>query len=456
MNRGGDVLVVEDESTSRMVLERWLSDAGYGVVGVPDAEEALKQIVRHPPNIVCLDLGLPGMGGLELLGVLRERYSSTSVIVLTGERDVDTVVTTVRRGAFDYLIKPLDRERVLKSVAQASDRAPISTASRSSRKPPILGNSTAMRSFFDMLAKLAPTNVSVLLHGESGTGKELAARALHDMSPRVDGPFIALNCAAIPESLQESEFFGHERGAFTGATSQRKGAMELAHKGTLFLDEVGELGAGPQAKLLRALQERTFRRVGGEQDHPSDFRLVTGTHRDLAADVEAGRFRSDLFFRLTVFELELPPLREREGDIEILASAFIAASNRRETRLAPEASRALESYHWPGNVRELENAILRALVVCRDGVITADDLPQRVRSGTLPPARITPLPEIPPSSGRPLEELERRALETALEQTRGNVTEAVRILGIGRTTAYRLIKKYGMRFRATGSSDNRG
>ncbi|MFO0611632.1 MAG: sigma-54 dependent transcriptional regulator [Polyangiaceae bacterium] len=454
------MLVVEDEATSRLILERWLSDAGYRTIGVASAEDALKHLGRRSPDVACLDLGLPGMGGLELLGVLRERHPSTAVIILTGERDVDMVVTTVRRGALDYLVKPLDRERVLKSVRYAADRGPISAPSPSSRKRPILGSSAAMRRFLEMLEKLAPTNVSVLVHGESGTGKELAARALHELGPRPEGPFVALNCAAIPESLQESEFFGHERGAFTGATSQRKGAMELADKGTLFLDEVGELGLALQAKLLRALQERSFRRVGGEQDWPSDFRLVTATHRDLAADVEAGRFRSDLFFRLTVFELELPPLRERHGDLEILANAFIAASSRGEARLTPEALRALEGYHWPGNVRELENAIMRALVVCRDGVITPDDLPQRVRSGSQQTPPVSAVAAVAsataPSSARPLEELERQALETALEKTRGNVTEAVRILGIGRTTAYRLIKKYGMRVRATGSSDPHG
>jgi DNA-binding NtrC family response regulator len=307
-----------------------------------------------------------------------------------------------------------------------------------------------MQAFFSQLTRVTASDVTVLIHGESGTGKELAARALHEGSARASGPFIALNCAAIPESLQESEFFGHERGSFTGAVGQRKGVLELANHGTLFLDEVGELGASLQPKLLRSIQERTFHRVGGSQVLSSDFRLVTATHRNLSDEVEAGRFRADLFFRLTVFELELPPLRERHGDLPLLARAFVDASARdRSVVIGPDAMEAINGYEWPGNVRELENAILRALVVCQNDRITAADLPTRVRRAPPLTPRTRPAAATVEDHGSPIpqsmDNVERRALEDALAHAKGNVSEAARTLGIGRTTAYRLMRKFGIR-----------
>ncbi|NUO49124.1 MAG: sigma-54-dependent Fis family transcriptional regulator, partial [Polyangiaceae bacterium] len=293
--------------------------------------------------------------------------------------------------------------------------------------------------------RVGGTDVTVLVRGETGTGKELASRAIHDASARANGPFIAFSCAAVPETLQEAEFFGHEKGAFTSAVSMRKGRFELAHKGTIFLDEVGELGLGMQAKLLRVIQEKKFHRVGGSQEIESDFRLIAATNRDLAQEVAQGRFRSDLYFRLAVFELELPPLRSRGEDLMILAREFASRGTPRAT-FARSAEQAIGKYSWPGNIRELENTIQRALVMARDGVIVAEDLPPRVReSVAAEPAPPTATHSEPVSRTRSMNVAEREALEQALADSDGNVSEAVRKLGIGRTTAYRLMKKHGIR-----------
>jgi DNA-binding NtrC family response regulator len=469
------VLVVEDEPTSRMLIERWLERDGYRVEGAGSAEEALEVLGRVVPDVICLDIELPGMSGLEALELVMREHPRLPVIILTADREVETVVTAMQRGAHDYLPKPVDRTKLSTTVRNATELyrlklrvSSLERAASGASYKGIVGEAPSMQALFRELERVAPTDVSVLIHGESGTGKELVARAIHDASPRAEGPFVALNCAAVPESLQESEFFGHEKGAFTGALARRLGRFELAHGGTLFLDEVGELSASLQAKLLRVLQERTFQRVGGTQDVRSDFRLVTATHRDIGAEADAGRFRSDLYFRLAVFELELPALRARPGDVELLARHFLkVASPSRPLKIDPEAMAALEAYPWPGNVRELENAIQRATVVCREGMITLGDLPPRVREPHAPPpsaasSRMRPSstppstrasvslgPSRAPSAKPPqparMDEVERQALERALAQTKGNVSEAVRILGIGRTTAYRLMKKYGIR-----------
>jgi DNA-binding NtrC family response regulator len=303
----------------------------------------------------------------------------------------------------------------------------------------MLGESAAIEAVYKQIERVATTDVTVLVCGETGTGKELASRAIHEASARADGPFIALSCAAVPESLQEAEFFGHEKGAFTHAVGTRKGRFELADGGTLFLDEVGELGLALQAKLLRAIQEKSFHRVGGTQEIHSDFRLVTATNRDLAHEVAQGRFRADLYFRLAVFELELPPLRSRGDDLMLIARSFAARSDKPATFDA-RAETAMRRYPWPGNVRELENTIQRALVMCRNGIITAADLPPRVRE----PVDVETVPTSS-TPGRAMQDAERDALERALADCEGNVSEAVRKLGIGRTTAYRLMKKYGIR-----------
>jgi len=451
VEQAGLVLVVEDERTSSTLLQRWLQGEGYMVEAFETAEACIAALGRTLPDVVCLDLELPGMNGLDALRAIRGRHLRIPIVILTADRNVETVVTAMQSGAYDYLPKPIDRTKLLTTVRNAVERHKMTERlSQLERQvdggyASILGRSPAMQAVFRQLDRVAASDVTVLVHGESGTGKELVARAIHESSARRGGPFVALNCAAVPESLQESEFFGHEKGAFTGAVERRKGRFELANGGTLFLDEVGELSPALQAKLLRVLQERVFQRVGGTQDVSSDFRLLVATHRDLAEEARRGTFRSDLYFRLAVFELELPALRDRKGDVGALARRFIAEFSPNEVvTLDADAEAALEAYDWPGNVRELQNAIQRALVVAQNGTIRLDDLPAKVRESSSavtlrPRASPTPQPSLT------MEDVERRALEDALNRTHGNVSEAVRILGIGRSTAYRMMKRYGMR-----------
>lgn len=445
------VLVVEDERATAALMKHFLEDDGYTVEVLETAEACLAALTRSLPDVVCLDLMLPGIGGLEALDAVRARHLRIPIIIMTADREVETVVAAMQRGAYDYLPKPLDRTKLLTTVRNAAERHRMSERlSQLEREmcgagyAEIAGASPKMQTVFRQLDRVAASDVTVLVHGESGTGKELAARALHASSARRSKPFVALNCAAVPESLMESEFFGHERGAFTGAMAQRKGKFELADGGTLFLDEVADLSPALQAKVLRVLQERSFQRVGGSVEVQSDFRLVAATHRNLAQEAEAGRFRSDLYFRLAVFELELPPLRERDGDVLVLARRFINEhqNDNEEITIAPDAQRALEAYEWPGNVRELQNAIQRALVVRAGDAITAADLPEKVCQAQ-PTSRVVLKTSNPPALT--MDALEKRALEEALARTRGNVSEAVRILGIGRTTAYRMMKRHGMR-----------
>ncbi len=435
------ILVVEDEPALRSALERLLRREGYLVRAVESGEEGLEAVLNDPPDAVCLDVELPGMSGLQALERILRSVPQLPVVMLTGVSSVESVVEAMRRGAYDYITKPYDTARLLKTLRNAIEvrSAPQSIVPPT---PPraMLGNSAALEAVYRQIDRVAATDVTVLVRGETGTGKELASRAIHDASARAGGPFVAFSCAAIPETLQEAEFFGHEKGAFTSAVAMRKGRFELADKGTIFLDEVGELGLAMQAKLLRVIQERTFHRVGGNQEIHSDFRLIAATNRDLAQEVAQGRFRSDLYFRLAVFELELPPLRGRGDDVMLLARSFAARGGASVT-FDRSAERVIRAYSWPGNVRELENTVQRALVMCRGGVITAGDLPERVRDQ---PAPVEVSSERAPRGGS-MNAAERQALEQALADSDGNVSEAVRKLGIGRTTAYRLMKKHGIR-----------
>lgn len=434
------ILVVDDDPGVRFLLERLLRRDGYEVISVDSAEAALELLSRSSPDAACVDVNLPGMSGLVALEQMLAKSPGLPVLMITGQAAVENVVHAMRLGAYDYITKPFDAARLLKRVRNAVEvqrTKPCPAAASPPRR--MVGESAAIEAVYRQIERVASTDVTVLVCGETGTGKELASRAIHEASARAQGPFIALSCAAVPESLQEAEFFGHEKGAFTHAVATRKGRFELAHKGTLFLDEVGELGQALQAKLLRAIQEKSFHRVGGTQEIHSDFRLIAATNRDLAHEVAHGRFRADLYFRLAVFELELPPLRDRDEDLMLIARSF-AARGDKPVRFDAAAEMAMRRYPWPGNVRELENTIQRALVMCRDGIIRATDLPARVREAV-------PLETAPTSatSGRAMQDAEREALERALAECEGNVSEAVRKLGIGRTTAYRLMKKYGIR-----------
>jgi DNA-binding NtrC family response regulator len=401
---------------------------------------------------------------MDTLAAIRQKDRALPVLILTGETAVETVVAAMNLGAYDYIVKPVDRARLLTSIHNAIERfrlalrvTELEREVRERDEQAIAGRSPVMRRLFQQIDRVAASDITVLIHGESGTGKELVAHALHEASPRRGGALIAVNCAAIPETLQESELFGHERGAFTGATERHKGKIEVADRGTLFLDEIGEITPILQAKLLRVLQERTFQRVGGTADLRSDFRLVAATNRDLAEEVRIGRFREDLFFRIAVFEIEVPPLRERGEDILLLARRFLAeaaeATGRPLVELAPEAAEALLAYPFPGNVRELQNAIQRALIVGDGARIERQDLPARilasgaVRAPGAPAEAGAVEPPVPIEADlvRPLTlaELEKQGIQAALARTQGNLSQAARELGIDRTTLYRKLRPAG-------------
>ncbi|MEM9068568.1 MAG: sigma-54 dependent transcriptional regulator [Myxococcota bacterium] len=442
MSESGLVALVEDDPDARILTMRWLEHAGYEVEPLESAEALFDALQTTLPDVLCLDLELPGLSGLETLRRLRKTHPQLPIIILTAHRDVDTVVEAMQRGAYDYLPKPLDRTKLMTTIKNAIEKLQLTLRVQHLERGQtddysgMLGQSRAMRNLFRQIDRVAASDVTVLIHGESGTGKELVARALHEEGARKKHPFVAVNCAAIPESLQESELFGHEKGAFTGAEARRRGCFERADGGTLFLDEVAELSPTLQAKLLRVLQDRTFTRVGGETELRSDFRLVAASHRNLFGQVAEGAFREDLFFRIAVFELDVPALREREDDVILLANHFVRSGNP-EAQLTDRACQLIRGYAWPGNVRELENAIKRALVVCREGQIDADDFPRRIRE-----AAGSDIPRTGPVS---MEDLERRALAEALERCDGNIGAVVKELGIGRTTVYRKLKKYGLR-----------
>lgn len=460
------VMVVEDDPVFSELLRAWLGAAGHDVAAYPDGETALAELRAGPrPDAVCLDLNLPGMSGRQVLDGILEVEPRMPVVMLTSEGGVQHAVEAIKAGAFDYLTKPPAREVLLRTVRDAARHGRLmEQLARDGGEEErwgatgIVGESDAMKSLFRQLDRVAQTDITVLVLGESGTGKELVARAVHALSARRSAPLQTINCATIPESLQESALFGHERGAFTGASTARAGLFELANGGTVFLDEVGELSLSAQAKLLRVVQEGTFQRVGGERELRSDFRLVAATNRDLAAEVQRGAFREDLYFRLAVFELEVPPLRERGDDVVLLAAAFARRQGERligrSVTLSPEAVSLIRRYPWPGNVRELENAVQRAIVASTGGVLSPLDFPGRIRRGPSPePALPTgegsggaaaPAVSAAPVTGT-LEERERLAIEEVLRLTDGNVSEASRRLGIGRTTLYAKMRRYGLR-----------
>lgn len=448
------IFLVDDDENLRLLVERWLRREGYDVCLLADGLQCLSALSEEEPEAICLDMNMPGLSGLETLERIREHHPALPVVVLTADDTAATAVQAMKLGAHDYLTKPLDPTKLLTTLKNAIAHGRLSIrVSQLEREvegrgyPGIAGSSPAMKSVFRQMDRLALSDVSVMIHGESGTGKELVARAIHQSCSRQRGPFVAVNSAAIPENLLESELFGHEKGAFTGAANRRIGRFEEAHKGTMFLDEIGELSAAVQAKLLRVLQEKSFQRVGGSATIHSDFRLITATHRNLAEEVKAGRFREDLFFRLAVFELELPPLRKRKEDIPILCRLFIRLS--RETTgsrvedISPAALSVLLRHDWPGNIRELQNVIQRAMVVAGGEEIEAADLPDRIRGSEtgLPASAAVGAPE---EDGATLEDASRRLLVAALVKHEGNASAAMRELNIGRTRFYRMLRKFGL------------
>ena len=435
------VLVVDDEEGIRELVAEILRDEGLAVTTAQDGDEAAALLDRRSFHLLVTDLRMPGLGGLELLRRARSVAPEMEVVVLTAHGTVGSAVEAMKAGAFDYLTKPLSSPAELRLVAaRALERRRLKEHRLSQESAESAGEfvaeDPAMRSVVALLAKVARTQATVLLQGESGTGKEVAARYVHAHSARADGPFVAVNCAAVSPQLIESEMFGHEKGAFTGAAERRRGRFELADGGTLFLDEIAELHAGLQAKLLRVLQERSFERVGGSRTIEVDVRLVAATNRDLAAGIESGAFREDLYHRLAVFPVRLPPLRERPGDVLPLAGHLLGRIGRElgraDLKLEAGAAAALRAHGWPGNVRELSNALERAAIVADGPQIGAADLALA--------------PQAPPGPAEltgTLEDLEREAIRQALAATGGHRKRAAERLGIGLRTLYDKLKAYG-------------
>jgi len=445
-------LIVDDDPELIALLARGLPRRGFEVVTASSAAEALARLETDDVDVVITDLHMAGLDGLALTERIVGNRPGLPVIVLTAFGSLPAAIGAIRSGAYDFLAKPIDLDAVAVALERAVRhrrlteeltrlRRQVATA----RDGELLGDSAAMREVHELIARVAPTDASVLVTGESGTGKELVARALHRQSKRAAGPLIAVNCAAMPEPLLESELFGHVKGAFTDARGARAGLFREASGGTLFLDEIGELPVALQAKLLRALQERTVRPVGGDAEVPVDVRLVTATNRDLERAIEAGAFREDLYYRIDVVHVALPPLRARGGDVLRLAQRFVDDTARRfgkaVTGFAPAAAEQLARYEWPGNVRELANAIERAVAMARFELITPEDLPEKVRAYT--PTTLT-VSGVDPAELVSLEELERRYILHVLRAAGGSRTVAAGILKLDRKTLYRRLKAYGV------------
>ncbi len=443
------VLVVDDEANAREALRTILTEEGYEVAEAPDGEEALALLSGFAPAAVLADVRMPRMDGLTLLTKAREAGSDAVFVMMTAFASVEAAVAAMRAGAESYLVKPLDVDSVLVVLEKALEKVRLQRDAANLRERVreryrfhnIVGDAPELQAVYEVVKRAAPTKATVLILGESGTGKELIAQALHEESPRRDKPFIKVNCAALSETLLESELFGHEKGSFTGAIGRKEGRFELADGGTLFLDEIGDISPAIQIKLLRVLQEKEFERVGGTQTLKVDVRMVAATNRDLTAEVKGGKFREDLFYRLNVVAVTLPPLRQRKGDIPALVAHFIeryATAYAKDVRgLAPGTLNALLSHDWPGNVRELENVMERAVVLAKVTELTSDDLPPTLRG---PRPRERSAGGLIP--GATLHEIEREAILRTLEMVNGSTSRAADILGISvRKIQYRL-KEY--------------
>lgn len=446
------ILVVDDEKNQREILETILSGEGYDVTTASSGEAAMKFVESRRFDLVLTDLKMTGMSGLDLLKELTNFDRSIIVILLTAHGSVDSAVDALRLGAFDYLQKPYDSEKLLETVSRALNKL-------TALDTEIVSVSPEMDKVKKLILKIAKSNSTVLIRGESGTGKELIARSMHKNSLRGNETFQAVNCAAINENLLESELFGHEKGAFTGAVGEKKGLFEIANNGTLFLDEIGELDIALQAKLLRALQEKEIRRVGGVKEIPVDVRVLAATNRDLLKMTEEKRFREDLYYRLNVLSIEIPPLRERRSDIPALIEYFVKKHTRgsdRKIEIDASARRLLENYHYPGNVRQLESAIERAILLCENDRITSDDLPpEMVPTGRVPSSSESgdELFKLPPE-GVNFEDVEKSLIMQAMERTDGNITKSAKLLGLTfRTLQYRL-EKFGIKKDQTENEDD--
>ncbi len=457
---GGDlerVLIVEDDAAARVGLQQLVASWGYTVEAACDGMEALQKVTAFRPGIVLTDLVMPRMNGLDLLRSLQEQGDDVTTVILTAQGTVETAVEAIKKGAYDYLTKPIDLQRLRILLGQILERQEtlreVKVLRRQLREQgafgQLIGNSPEMRKIYHIIEQAAPTAASVLISGESGTGKELVAQTIHQLSPRVTSPYVPINCAAIPDTLLESELFGHEKGAFTGAIERRQGCFELAHHGTLFLDEIAEMTPATQVKLLRVLQERTFRRLGGRTEQAVDIRVIAATNADPPEAVQRGQLREDLYYRLNVFAIRLPPLRDRKEDLPLLIQAFINDFNERNDRTVAAVDqpvmKILESYSWPGNVRELRNVIERATIVADGRFIGVKDLPRLIDTGhAAQPASegLTP--------GTTVDEAERRLILLTLEHTKNNKTRAAELLGISLKTLHNKLNRFKIREQREG------
>ncbi len=447
MNR--KILVIDDDISFRRVLEYNLQQEGYEVLTAASGEEGLVQFDSQKPPLVITDMKMPGMDGFQLLKAVKERAPATLVIIITAFGAVDTAVEAMKLGAYDFITKPFNRDQLKLVVGKALQLTALTEENRQLKSElteqvdfrNIVGISGAMEKVFEMVRKVASTEATVLITGESGTGKELVAKAIHSLSGRRGAPFVAINCAAIPRELLESELFGHVKGAFTGAIRDKKGKFQLAAGGTLFLDEVGELPPELQPKLLRALQERVVEPVGGTAPEKLDVRIVAATNLELEEEITRGRFREDLYYRLSVIPVHLPPLRARREDIPLLIRHFAAKHGCADVVFGADVLAALSNYSWPGNVRELENVVERLLIMRQGNAISLADLPEKIRSGKVGEKRpVINLPE----EGYPLEQLEREIVVEALERNGWNQTSAARFLRVPRHVLLYRMEKYGI------------
>jgi len=438
------ILIVDDELSVRKSLQHWFMEDGFKVDTAEDGNEALELLQDGLYDIYLVDIKMPGMDGITLQKRIKEIHEDALVVIITAYASVDTAVEALKHGAFDYVTKPIDPDDLSNLIRNALKQKELSEENIRLKEQiselgmggKIIGESQEMQRVFNMIDQVAEADSTVLIRGESGTGKELIARAIHTQSKRRYFPIVAVNCGSIPETLLESELFGHEKGAFTGAQYRRKGKLEMADGGTLFLDEVGDVTKKMQVDLLRVLEDKTFTRLGGNEEIHSDFRLICATNRDLEEAVEEGDFRKDLYYRINVFSIFVPPLEERRSDIIPLAEYFIkqyARSMAKPVReLTQDAKDILLQYSWPGNVRELENAIERAMVVGEGSTIEADDLPMQLKQNGEEPDSMS------------LEAMEKEHIQRVLNEMEGNVTQSAKLLGIDRVTLYNKMKKYGI------------
>jgi DNA-binding NtrC family response regulator len=457
------VLIVDDEADSRDALAELTQRWGYDVQTASDGSEALRRAIEGHPDVILTDLVMPNMDGLWLLRALRAELPDCPVVLLTGRGTIQTAVQAIREGAFDFIEKPLEVPRLRIVLERALEKKETMREVQLLRRrlaalapgTDMIGSAPVMQKVFELVKKVAPSNASVVISGESGTGKEVVARAIHNLSPRKDKAFVALNCSAIPATLIESELFGYERGAFTGADQRRLGNFELAHTGTLFLDEIGELPLELQAKFLRVLEERKIRRLGGRGEVEVDVRVICATNRDLKEEIQRGRFREDLYFRLHVFTILLPPLKERREDIPLLVHLFIEKFNGETGKhvqgVSPAAMAILQGYAWPGNIRELRNTVERAMILVDGEVIGEEQLPPDMHSSR-PEAATLRVP-----LGMPIDKVEKDYIIASLQRNGGNKARTAEILGISEKTLYNKLNRYAAEARSrAGTGDDVG